>query len=44
MNDTQGDKAVVDMLKKHGFSTKEAIKRMDMFCSFEVEREMIGGK
>jgi coenzyme F420-reducing hydrogenase gamma subunit len=33
----------VDMLKKHGLSAREAIKRMDMFCSFQVDRETIGG-
>jgi len=33
----------VDMLKKHGLSTKEAVKRMDMFCAFDVSRETIGG-
>ena len=37
-------KGAVDMLKKYGFSTAEAIKRMDMYCSFEVERYNKGGQ
>jgi sulfhydrogenase subunit delta len=32
-------KGAVDMLKAHGFSTQEAINRMDMYCSFEVDRK-----
>jgi len=31
------EKGAVDMLKNHGFSVKEAINRMKMFCAFEIE-------
>jgi coenzyme F420-reducing hydrogenase gamma subunit len=31
------EQGTIEMLKKYGFSTKEALKRMNMYCANEIK-------